>query len=108
MPMSLVTMAAGLLLGLQPALAAAQNFPTKPVRWIVPFPPGGAADISSRLLGQKLAERWGQQVIIDNRPGAGGNLGTEMTARAPPRWLHGGAGAVYLHHLSKPRTQAIV
>ena len=84
MRMSLVTMAAGLLLGLQPALAAAQNFPTKPVRWIVPFPPGGAADISSRLLGQKLAERWGQQVIIDNRPGAGGNLGTEMTARAPP------------------------
>jgi len=80
---SLVTMVAGLLLGL-PVLAAAQNFPVKPVRWIVPFPPGGAADISSRVIGQKLAERWGQQVIMDNRPGAGGNLGTEMAARAAP------------------------
>ena len=74
----------GLLLGLLPVQAVAQTFPVKPVRWIVPFPPGGAADISSRLIGQKLSERWGQQVIIDNRPGAGGNLGTEMTARAAP------------------------
>jgi len=81
---SLVTMVGGLLLGLQPVLASAQIFPTKPVRWIVPFPPGGAADISSRLIGQKLGERWGQQVIIDNRPGAGGNLGTELAARAAP------------------------
>lgn len=79
---SLGMIVAGLLLCLQPALA--QTFPVKPVRWIVPFPPGGAADISSRLIGQKLSERWGQQVIIDNRPGAGGNLGTEMTARAAP------------------------
>ena len=80
---SVRAMSVGLLLGL-PVLAAAQNFPAKPVRWIVPFPPGGAADISSRLIGQKLAERWGQQVIIDNRPGAGGNLGTELAARAAP------------------------
>ncbi len=81
---SLGTMLVGLLLVLQPLSATAQNFPTKPVRWIVPFPPGGAADISSRVIGQKLAERWGQQVIIDNRAGAGGNLGTEMAARAAP------------------------
>jgi len=74
---------AGLLLGGQALPAFAQQFPTKPVRWIVPFPPGGAADISSRVIGQKLTERWGQQVIIDNRPGAGGNLGTELAARAP-------------------------
>jgi tripartite-type tricarboxylate transporter receptor subunit TctC len=73
---------AGLLLCLT-AQASAQNFPAKPVRWIVPFPPGGAADISSRVIGQKLTERWGQQVIIDNRPGAGGNVGTELAARAP-------------------------
>ena len=73
----------GLLLGGQALPAFAQQFPTKPVRWIVPFPPGGAADISSRVIGQKLTERWGQQVIIDNRPGAGGNLGTELAARAP-------------------------
>lgn len=78
---SLVTIVAGLLLGL-PVLAAAQNFPTKPVRWIVPFPPGGAADISSRLIGKKLSEVWGQQVVIDNRPGAAGNVGTEIAARA--------------------------
>ncbi len=81
---SLGTMVIGLLLGLQALPALAQNFPAKQVRWIVPFPPGGAADISSRVIGQKLAERWGQQVIIDNRPGAGGNLGTEMAARAAP------------------------
>ncbi len=81
---NLGSIAVGLLLGLQPILAQTQNFPTKPVRWIVPFPPGGAADISSRVIGQKLAEHWGQQVIIDNRPGAGGNLGTEMAARAAP------------------------
>ncbi len=76
----------GLAMGLcvHPMFALAQSFPAKPVRWIVPFPPGGAADISSRVIGQKLAERWGQQVIIDNRPGAGGNLGTELAARAAP------------------------
>ncbi|MBX3664249.1 MAG: tripartite tricarboxylate transporter substrate binding protein [Burkholderiales bacterium] len=81
---SLGMMVIGLLLGLQTQPAPAQNFPVKQVRWIVPFPPGGAADISSRVIGQKLAERWGQQVIVDNRPGAGGNLGTELAARAAP------------------------
>ena len=59
-------------------------FPTKPVRWIVPFTPGGAADISSRVIGQKLGETWGQQVVIDNRPGAAGNIGIELVARANP------------------------
>ncbi len=77
---------AGLVLGLslQPVITVAQQFPVKPVRWIVPFPPGGAADISSRVIGQKLSEIWGQQVIIDNRPGAAGNVGTEIAARAAP------------------------
>lgn len=76
----------GLVLGLclQPMLAAAQAYPVKAVRWIVPFPPGGAADISSRLIGKKLSEAWGQQVVIDNRPGAAGNVGTEIAARAAP------------------------
>lgn len=75
-----------LVLGLclQPLLVPAQSYPVKPVRWIVPFPPGGAADISSRVIGQKLSEIWGQQVIIDNRPGAAGNIGTEIAARAAP------------------------
>lgn len=60
------------------------SFPQRPVRWIAPFPPGGAADIVSRLLGQKLTEAWGQQIVVDNRPGAGGNLGIEIAARAAP------------------------
>src|SRR5687767_9739822 len=63
---------------------AGAQFPIKPVRWIVPFPPGGAADIVSRALGQKLSEAWGQQVVIDNRAGAGGNLGIELASRSPP------------------------
>jgi tripartite-type tricarboxylate transporter receptor subunit TctC len=64
--------------------AHAQAYPTKPIRIIVPFPPVGAADLLTRTIGQKLAEVWGQQVIVDNRPGAGGNLGVEIAAKAPP------------------------
>jgi tripartite-type tricarboxylate transporter receptor subunit TctC len=58
-------------------------YPAKPVRFIVPFAPGGNTDILSRLLGQKLSEAWGQQFIIDNRAGAGGTVGTELATRAP-------------------------
>ena len=64
--------------------AAAQTYPTKPVRIIVPFPPVGAADLLARTIGQKLSEAWGHQVIVDNRPGVGGNLGVEIVAKAPP------------------------
>ena len=64
--------------------AAATNFPDKPIRWIVPYPAGGAADLISRPIAQKLAEKWSQQIVIDNRPGAGGNLGIELAAKAPP------------------------
>ena len=66
------------------APALAQTYPVKPVRVIVPFPPSGAADILTRTLGQKLAEAWRQQLIVDNRPGAGGNLGLQLAAKAPP------------------------
>ena len=66
------------------APAAAQNYPTKTVRLILPFPPGGPSDILGRALSQKLSEQMGQQVIADNRPGAGGNLGLELTSKAPP------------------------
>jgi tripartite-type tricarboxylate transporter receptor subunit TctC len=62
----------------------AQNYPSKPVRFIVPFPPGGGTDILARIIGQKMGERWGQQFPIDNRPGAATNIGMEMTAKAPP------------------------
>ena len=62
----------------------AQNYPGKPVRFIIPFPPGGPTDIVGRVISQRLAEAWNMQVIADNRPGAGGNLGTELCAKAPP------------------------
>ena len=61
----------------------AQTYPTRAIRIIVPFAPGGASDLLPRMLGQKLAEAWGQQIIIDNRPGAAGNIGMELGARAP-------------------------
>src|SRR5678809_397279 len=64
--------------------AAAQGWPQKPVRFIVPFPPGGATDISARLLGEKLQETWGQTVVIENRGGAGGGVGAAEAARAAP------------------------
>ena len=74
--------AIGLALGAVHALA--QTYPTKPIRIIVPFPPVGAADLLTRTIGQKLTEAWGQQIIVDNRPGVGGNLGVELAAKAPP------------------------
>lgn len=78
--------AAALLL-MSPQLMRAQTtsaYPTKPVRMIVPFPAGGATDIVGRLVAQKLAEAWGQQVIVDNRGGAGGTIGSEIAAKSPP------------------------
>ncbi len=64
--------------------AMAQAYPSKSLRIIVPFAPGGTTDILARVLSERLYERWGHQAIIDNRPGAGGNIGTEMVARAAP------------------------
>lgn len=66
------------------ATALAQTYPAKPIRMIAPFPPGGTTDILARVAGQKITEALGQQVIIDNRPGAGGNIGTELVAKAAP------------------------
>jgi tripartite-type tricarboxylate transporter receptor subunit TctC len=68
--------------GGMPAPAAAQDYPTRPIRLIVPYPPGGGNDTLARIFGQKLAERWGQQVVIDNRPGAGTTIGAQIAARA--------------------------
>jgi len=74
----------GFLLSLVILGAQAQSWPQKPVRFIVPFPPGGATDISARLIGEKLTEIWGQQVVIENRGGAGGSVGAAEAARAAP------------------------
>jgi tripartite-type tricarboxylate transporter receptor subunit TctC len=62
----------------------AHAYPTKPVRFIVPFAPGGGNDIIARVIGARLTATWGQQVVVDNRPGAGGNIAAETTARAAP------------------------
>jgi tripartite-type tricarboxylate transporter receptor subunit TctC len=69
---------------LAPQFAAAQNYPEKPIRFIVPYAAGGTTDLLSRAIAQKLSEAVGQAVIPDNRPGAGGNLGAEIVAKSPP------------------------
>jgi tripartite-type tricarboxylate transporter receptor subunit TctC len=83
-----ILVALGLLAGSLPAAYSAEkkaqgnNFPNKPIRWIVPFPPGGSNDVLARYLGIKLTERVGQQVVIDNRAGANGIIGTELAANS--------------------------
>ncbi len=72
------------VLGLAGVAAQAQDYPTKPVKWVVPYPPGGTTDILARLIGQYLSDHLGQQFVIDNRPGAGNNIGTEVVANSPP------------------------
>src|SRR5512140_1066598 len=67
-----------------PAAAGAQAYPAKPIRIIVPFPPGGPSDMQARLLGAKLTEAWGQATIIDNRGGANGIIGIQLAAKADP------------------------
>jgi len=75
--------AATLLAGIA-AICPAQSYPVKPVRIVVPWPPGGGTDIFARTIGQKMTEASRQQVIVDNRPGATGNIGAELVAKAPP------------------------
>lgn len=72
------------MLGLAGTAAAAQTYPNRPVRLILPFATGGSVDVLSRLVGDELSKRWGQPVVIDNRPGAAGNLAAEMAARSKP------------------------
>ena len=87
---ALVGAALALATGSSPAQPGA--FPDRPIHFIVGFTPGGPSDILSRALGQKLADRWGQQVVIENRPGAGGNIAAEAVARSAPdgyTWLLG-------------------
>ncbi|HEY4068267.1 MAG TPA: tripartite tricarboxylate transporter substrate binding protein [Burkholderiaceae bacterium] len=83
-PATLLALACALFASVPIAAWADSAWPARPVRLIVPFPPGGGSDAVGRLIGQKLAEQLGQQVIIDNRAGAGGSLGTEAAVRAAP------------------------
>jgi len=73
-----------LVAGTGPFVPAHAQYPNKPVRFILPFPPGGGTDTLARILGGKLAEGLGQQVVLDNRPGAGANIGAEIAAKSPP------------------------
>src|SRR5262245_14970210 len=65
-------------------LARAQDYPTRPIRIVVPYPPGGSADLVPRALTDKLHAKWGQAVVVENRPGAGGNIGADLVYRAEP------------------------
>src|SRR5690606_1476964 len=67
-----------------PKLAYAQSFPTKPIQLIVPLPPGGSNDVLARLLGQKMSQAFGQSVVVENRPGAAGNIATNYLAKSKP------------------------
>ncbi len=81
---TLKRLAAAACLAAFPLLAAAQAYPAKPVKSIVPFVAGGATDVVARLLAQKLGEAWGQPVVVENRAGAGGNIGADAVAKSPP------------------------
>lgn len=73
-----------LILAAAPPAVVAQTFPTKPVRMVIPFPPGGASDYVGRAIAQSLSEKWGQNVVADNRGGAGATIGTDLVAKSTP------------------------
>ncbi|MFH1605550.1 MAG: tripartite tricarboxylate transporter substrate-binding protein, partial [Pseudomonadota bacterium] len=77
-------LALGLLMAFAGSAGAQQAYPVKPIRFIVPFPPGGSTDPLARLVGQKLTEAWAQQVIVENRPGGNTIIGTEALVKSPP------------------------
>ena len=86
--------------------ALAQNFPTKPLRMVIHFPPGGPTDYVGRAMAQKLSEIWKQQIVIDNRPGAGGIIGVESVVRAVPdghTLLFGTSGSLSLAPAFTPK-----
>ena len=95
-----LSLAATLAISTPHAAAAADAYPAKPIRFVVAFPPGGGTDIIARSIAQKLAERLAQQVVVDNRPGAGGNIGTDIVAKSAPdgyTLLMGSAGPLAIN-----------
>ena len=101
-----LTLLGSALLALIASTTCAQDYPSKPIRWVVPFPPGGGADATARLISKKLSDNTGKSVIVDYRAGAGGNIGTELVARAAPdgytilQTTNGHAIQPHLHKLS--------
>ena len=91
-----------LLLALTLACAgvSAQNYPSRPIRLVVPYPPGGPLDIMARAIGQKLTEAWSQPVVVDNRAGAGGNIGADLVAKSPADGYTLLMGAVATHAIN--------
>jgi tripartite-type tricarboxylate transporter receptor subunit TctC len=80
--------------------ASAQGFPNRPIRFVVPYPPGGPLDVMARALGDKMKDGLGQPVVIDNKPGAGGNLGADFVAKSPPDGYTIVMGAVATHAIN--------
>src|SRR3954469_6752525 len=81
---AVVSLLAGLARFSAAAPAAAQAYPSKPVKMLVGFPPGGGTDILARLLAKKLTETWGQTIVVDNRPGASATIASDVVAKSPP------------------------
>ncbi|KAG1270691.1 hypothetical protein G6F65_012934 [Rhizopus arrhizus] len=94
-----VALAATLPFG-APALAQATDFPTKPIRFVVPYPPGGPLDTMARMLAEKVRGSLGQAVIVENRSGAGGNIGADLVAKAPADGYTLVMGAVATHAIN--------
>ena len=86
-----------------PLIAAAQSYPTKPIRLMVPFPPGGSTDIVARIVAQKLGERLAQSVVIENRGGAGGTIGAALAAKASPDGYFIVMGSTSTHAVAQHR-----
>ena len=89
-----------LALALVSGVARAEDYPSRPIRFVVPYPPGGPLDIMARAIGQKLAQTWGQPVVVDNRAGAGGNIGADLVAKSTPDGYTLLLGAVATHAIN--------
>jgi tripartite-type tricarboxylate transporter receptor subunit TctC len=87
----------GVVIALASPAALSQSFPAKPVKLVIPFPPGGSLDNVGRLLAQKISESWGQPIVVENRPGAGGNVGADAVAKSPPDGYTVVMGALSTH-----------
>jgi tripartite-type tricarboxylate transporter receptor subunit TctC len=98
--LALAVLGLGLLGALLPDLATAQAYPAKPIRIIVPWAPGGSTDVLARLIGIKMSENWGQPAVVENKPGASGNIGSELVAKAPPDGYTLLVGSVSTHAMN--------